>query len=199
MTSKAGSVPQFKIDPYYIQKATTDEAISDLLVSLGTDRKKITPQDIQAGRTEVLKGYHRANEVREKAMNRHIAREFAKAERNGTSAEDALDKAIDKGLQKMDDKLVRIIDRKCEACGESGIGTALQKCKHCFTAYYCKKECQTGNWKLHKAEWLKHDEVIKETLVAHQPKFVAPAVTGGFTSELCQLIADYDHYIPKKS
>lgn len=199
MTSKSGSVPRLTIEPYYIKAAITDEALTERALSLGEDRKKITPQYLKEMRALLLESYHRANKVTETITNKQIRKEVAAAKKTGTSKDAALDKALANGMQKTSEKFERIKDRECEACGESALGKALQKCIHCYTAHYCGKECQAANWKDHKAEWLKRDEIIKETLEAHKPKFVAPEVTGGFTLELCQLIADFDHFMPAKA
>ena len=98
--------------------------------------------------------------------------------------------------KKLSMKFEKLGTRDCENCLIPAAMKALNKCSHCFTVYYCGKECQTATWKAHKAEWLKHDTMVQETLLGHKPQFVSGLV---FTQDLCELISAYDHTPAKKS
>ena len=53
----------------------------------------------------------------------------------------------------------------CWYCGrgEDALPTKLQKCGRCGLAEYCNRECQRGDWKLHKAKCKRLTEVVVDT------------------------------------
>ena len=53
----------------------------------------------------------------------------------------------------------------CWYCGrgEETLPTKLQKCGRCGLAEYCNRECQKGDWKLHKAKCKRLTEIVVDT------------------------------------
>jgi len=47
---------------------------------------------------------------------------------------------------------------KCNYCKKEGESIKLKKCSRCKLSEYCSKECQTNDWKVHKAECRKPPE-----------------------------------------
>jgi len=60
--------------------------------------------------------------------------------------------------------------RCCWYCGrgEETLPTKLQKCTRCRLAVYCNRECQRGDWKLHKAKCKKLTEIVVDTDVKNR-------------------------------
>jgi len=60
--------------------------------------------------------------------------------------------------------------RCCWYCGrgEETLPTKLQKCGRCGLAEYCNRECQRGDWKLHKAKCKMLTEIIVDTDVKNR-------------------------------
>jgi len=60
--------------------------------------------------------------------------------------------------------------RCCWYCGrgEDALPTKLQKCGQCGLAEYCNRECQRGDWKLHKAKCKRLTEIVVDTDVKNR-------------------------------
>ena len=58
----------------------------------------------------------------------------------------------------------------CWYCGrgEKTLPTKLQKCGRCGLAVYCNRECQGGDWKLHKAKCKRLTEIVVNTDVKNR-------------------------------
>jgi len=58
----------------------------------------------------------------------------------------------------------------CWYCGrgENALPTKLQKCTRCGLAVYCNRECQRGDWKLHKVKCKRLTEIIVDTDVKNR-------------------------------
>ena len=58
----------------------------------------------------------------------------------------------------------------CWYCGrgEETLPTKLQKCGRCGLAVYCNRECQRGDWKLHKAKCKRLTEIVVDTDVKNR-------------------------------
>ena len=67
-----------------------------------------------------------------------------------------MEKSVHRGYRHMER------DKKCFACGSyGGEEGKLLKCSGCLCVFYCSKECQKSNWKIHK-EQCKYLRIIKE-------------------------------------
>jgi len=60
--------------------------------------------------------------------------------------------------------------RCCWYCGrgEETLPTKLQKCGRCVLAEYCNRECQRGDWKLHKAKCKRLTEIVVDADVENR-------------------------------
>jgi hypothetical protein len=90
----------------------------------------------------------------------------------------------------------------CHHCEQNETlgGTKLMKCKSCKAAYYCSKDCQVANWKIHKERCTQFSSVVGSRSNFKTSQATVGAFVGSnyfdVAKEVYKKTQDYD--VPKK-
>lgn len=141
MTSKV-NVPTFKVQPHAIHAAMDKDFLQGILRSQGIELDLSDPAVLAFAREKVMEGYRKSNSVYEGKVNRELKK---------VKSEDGIEAALDKGLEKGNAKVAKLL---VTFCGNCELGATADKvfkrCGRCEALSYCSKECQIAHWKVHK-------------------------------------------------